>query len=152
MYNFALLLLLFCLSFLFFFVSFSWAIDYSWLQFCLFLAYGFQCRMFSQSKRRNLQYPKILKETRLQLQPFVRVKTFLYGHLVPRVLSAFLREMSWKVHWERGYPRWILIYPVYSLLKTGGAADVTVKPGVLGRNLQVWLLFSSHKTKTCIWK
>ena len=136
----------FCFS-LFLFLGQLTTADYNFVS---FFAYGFQCRMFSQSKRRNLQYPKILKETRLQLQPFVRVKTFLYGHLVPRVLSAFLREMSWKVHWERGYPRWILIYPLYSLLKTGGAADVTVKPGVLGRNLQVWLLFSSHKTKTCI--
>ena len=56
-------------------------------------------------------------------------------------------EMSWKVPSEIGYPRWILMYPVYSIFKTGSAADATVKPGVLGRNLRVWLLFSPPKTK-----
>ena len=57
------------------------------------------------------------------------------------------REMSWKVPRERGYPRRILMYPVYSIFKTGSAADVTVKPRVLGRNLRVWLLFSPPKKK-----
>lgn len=57
------------------------------------------------------------------------------------------REMSWKVPNERSYPRWILMYPVYSIFKTGSAADVTVKPRVLGRNLLVWLLLSPPKTK-----
>ena len=57
------------------------------------------------------------------------------------------REMSSKVPSERGNPRWILMYPVYSIFKTGSAADVTVKPRVLGRNLRVWLLFSPPKTK-----
>lgn len=58
------------------------------------------------------------------------------------------REMSWKVPSERSYLRgWILMYPVYSIFKTGSAADATVKPGVLGRNLRVWLLFLPPKTK-----
>ena len=39
------------------------------------------------------------------------------------------------------------MYPVYSIFKTGSAADATVKPGVLGRNLRVWLLFLPPKTK-----
>ena len=39
------------------------------------------------------------------------------------------------------------MYPVYSIFKTGSAADATVKPRVLGRNLRVWLLFSPPKTK-----
>ena len=55
--------------------------------------------------------------------------------------------MSWKVPRERGYSRWILMYPDYSIFKTGSAADVTVKPKVLGRNLRVWLLFSPPKTR-----
>ena len=56
--------------------------------------------------------------------------------------------MSWKVPSERSYLRgWILMYPVYSIFKTGSAADVTVKPRVLERNLRVWLLFSPPKTK-----
>ena len=55
------------------------------------------------------------------------------------------REMSWKVPSETGYLRWMSMYPVYSIFKTGSAADATVKPGVLGRNLRVWLLFSPLK-------
>ena len=55
--------------------------------------------------------------------------------------------MGWKEPSERGYLRWILMYPVYSIFKTGSAADATVKPGVLGRTLRVWLLFLPPKTK-----
>lgn len=57
------------------------------------------------------------------------------------------REMSWKVPSETGYLRWMSMYPVYSIFKTGSAADATVKPRVLGRNLRVRLLFSPPKTK-----
>ena len=89
MYNFALLLfflfVVFVLPCLFLFLGQLFTADY-------IFAHGFQCRIFSQSKRRNLQYPKVLKETRLQLQLFVMVKTILDGHLVPRILSALLQS------------------------------------------------------------
>ena len=130
-----------------------------------FLAYGFQCS-------RNLQYLSVLK---YWMKPGYNSSRLWYLWLVvtwctsiqtwvnavrecedfprwpPRSQGTLgvpaEREMSWKVPSERGYPRWILMYPVYSIFKTGSAADVTVKPRVLGRNLRVWLLFSPPKTK-----
>ena len=61
--------------------------------------------------------------------------------------SCRARDELESIPMERGYPRWILMYPVFSIFKTGSVADATVKPRVLGRNLRVWLLFSPPKTK-----
>ena len=158
-----------CFVLLFVFLGQLITTDYNLVS---FLACRFQCRIFSQSIRRNLQYHSVLK---YWMKPRYNSSRLWYLWLVVMWCTSIQtwvnavrecedfprwpprsqgtrgvpaeREVSRKVPRERGYPRWILMYPVYSIFKTGSAADVTVKPRVFGRNLRAWLLFPPPKTK-----